>query len=96
MVGERQLDQLVQAFRSICAERDGVRTVLQMDFIGGESGPWCVLRVATASRTWMKAADGPWHDGYLKALIGRGMVECVDQARWGTTLRPLPGLLGCA
>jgi hypothetical protein len=44
----------------------------------------------------MKAADGPWHDGYLQVLIGRGMVESVDRARWGTTLRALPGLLGCA
>ena len=73
-----------------------MRTVLQMDFIRDGSGSVCVLRVATAPRTWMKAADGPWHDGYLQALIGRGIVELVDRARWGTTLRPLPGLLGSA
>lgn len=94
VVGERHLDELVVALRSVCAEHDGVRTVLQMDFVRDRSGPRCVLRVATGPRTWMKAADGPWHDGYLQALIARDMVEPVDQAHWGTTLRALPGLLG--
>ncbi len=91
---ERQLDQLVEALRSICTQHDGIRTVLQMDFIRGRAGRRCVVRVATSPRTWIKAADGPWHDGYLQALIGRGMVESVDRAHWGTTLRPLPDLLG--
>jgi hypothetical protein len=95
VVGEHLLDELAQALRAICVQHDGARTVLQMDFVGVASGPWCVLRVATGPRTWMKVGDGPWHDGYLQALIGRGMVESVDRARLGATLRVLPGLLGC-
>jgi hypothetical protein len=95
VVAEHELEQLAKALRSICAQHDGVQTVLQLDFIRSESGPRCVLRVATAPRTWMKAGEGPWHEGHLQALIGRGMLESVDRARWGTTLLALPRLLVC-
>jgi hypothetical protein len=93
VVAEHELDRLVEALRAVCRRRDGARTVLQLDFMRGESGPRCVLRVAEGARTWLKVGEGPWHDVYLQALIDLGLVAVVDRFRLGATLAPLPGLL---
>ena len=93
VVTEHELEQLAEALRAVCVQHDGPRTVLQLDFMRGESGPRCVLRVAEGERTWLKMGEGPWHDAHLRALIDRGLVAVVDRFRLGATLAPLPGLL---
>jgi hypothetical protein len=93
VVAEHELDRLVEALRAVCGQHDGARTVLQLDFMRGESGPRCVLRIAEGARTWLKMGEGPWGEVYLQALIDRRLVAVVDRFRLGATLRPLPGLL---
>jgi hypothetical protein len=93
VVAEHELGRLVEALRAVCGQRDGARTVLQLDFMRGESGPRCVLRIAEGARTWLKMGEGPWGDVYLQALVDRGLVAVVDRFRLGATLRPLPRLL---
>ena len=66
---------------------------MQLDFMRGESGPRCVLRIAEGARTWLKMGEGPWGDVYLQALVDRGLVAVVDRFRLGATLRPLSRLL---
>jgi hypothetical protein len=98
-VGQRSVQESgIAAFAGtlarICADHDGPGTVLQIDFMASSAGPGCVLRVQSGPREWRKVAEGPWHQGYLDAILGRGLVEVMFRARLGTTLRALPALAG--
>jgi hypothetical protein len=92
-VHESGIAALTGTLAQICADHDGPDTVLQIDFIRSNAGPGCVLRVQSRPREWRKVAEGPWHQGYLDAILGRGLVEVIFRARWGTTLRALPPLV---
>ncbi len=91
---ESEVAALTGTLARICADHDGPGTVLQIDFIPSNLGPGCVLRVQSGPREWRKVAEGPWHQGYLDAILGRGLVEVMLSARLGTTLRALPALAG--
>jgi hypothetical protein len=93
VVAEHELDRLVDALRAACGQHGGARTVLQIDFMRGQSGPGCVLRIAEGARTWLKMGEGPWGEVYLQALVDRRLVAVVERFRLGATLRPLPRLL---
>lgn len=91
---ESGIAALTGTLAHICADHDGPGTVLQIDFMRSNAGPGCVLRVQSGPREWRKVAEGPWHSGYLDALLERGLVEIMSRAQWGTTLRALPTLAG--
>jgi hypothetical protein len=93
-VRESGIAALTGTLARICADHDGPGTVLQIDFMRSNAGPACVLRVQSGPREWRKVAEGPWHQGYLDAILGRSVVEVMFRAQWSTTLRALPVLAG--